>query len=399
MRGWLWIGLAVASLVPALALRLSDTTLGSVSSVLIFGLGIVGGAFLLSWASEVAELDIPRSLSISLLAIIAVLPEYAIDVYLAWSAADIPENVQLATANMTGANRLLIGIGWSLVVVLFWFRTRQKTVELASSHSTSLVILALATGYSFSIFIKGFLHVADTVVLGSLFVLYIWMSFKGKVVEPELVGPSALIGTLTPLKRRLVTAGLFLYAAVAILLSAEPFVEGLKGTGKSLDLSEFLLIQWIAPLASETPEILLAAIFVIRGRASDGLGILVSSKVNQWTLLVATLPAAYSISTGSLDGLPLDSRQTTEMLVTSAQSLFAVAILLDFRLSLKEAIVLFTLFISQLFFGLQEARLAFGAFYLFLSFILFVTHRDRLIAVPRLLYAAINPAKSEADSG
>ena len=141
MRGWLWIGLAAASMVPALVLRFSDTSMGSVSSALIFGLGIVGGAFLLSWASEVAELDIPRSLSISLLAIIAVLPEYAIDVYLAWSAADIPGNVNLATANMTGANRLLIGIGWSLVVILFWVRTRQKTLELASSHSTSLVVL------------------------------------------------------------------------------------------------------------------------------------------------------------------------------------------------------------------------------------------------------------------
>ena len=398
MRGWLWIGLAAASMVPALVLRFSDTSLGSVSSALIYGLGIVGGAFLLSWASEVAELDIPRSLAISLLAIIAVLPEYAIDVYLAWSAADVPENVNLATANMTGANRLLIGIGWSLVVILFWARTRQKTLELASSHSTSLVVLTLATVYSFSIVIKGFLHVADTVVLGLLFCLYIWMNFKGKVEEPELVGPSALIGALTRAKRRSVTVALFLYAAAGIVLSAEPFVEGLKGTGESLGLSEFLLIQWIAPLASEAPEILLAAIFVIRGRPSDGLGILVSSKVNQWTLLVATLPAAYSISTGSLDGLPLDSRQMTEMLVTSAQSLFAVAILLDFRLSLREAVVLLTLFISQLFFGLQEARLAFGALYLFLSLVLMATHRDRIAAVPRLLHASLNPGKSDSDT-
>ncbi len=399
MRGWLWIGLAAGCIVPALALRFSGTHLDSISTALIFGLGIVGGAFLLSWASEVAELDIPRSLAISLLAIIAVLPEYAIDVYLAWSAATIPENVSLATANMTGANRLLIGIGWSLVVILFWARTRQKTVELSSSHSTSLAILALATVYSFTIIIKGYLHIADSVILGLLFCLYIWMNFKGKVEEPELVGPSALIGALTTAKRRSITVIMFLYAAAGILLSAEPFVEGLKGTGESLGLSEFLLIQWIAPLASEAPEILLAAIFVVRGRQSDGLGILVSSKVNQWTLLVATLPAAYSISTGSLNGLPLDARQTTEVLLTSAQSLFAVAILLDFRLSVREAVVLLVLFTSQLFFGLQEARLAFSGLYLFLAFILMATHRDRIAAVPRLLVASLNPGKSGGDAG
>ncbi|MFQ5934668.1 MAG: sodium:calcium antiporter, partial [Dehalococcoidia bacterium] len=295
MRGWLWIGIAAAAVVPGLVSRFTDVSLNSGSAAVIYGLAIVSGAFLLSWASEVAELDIPRSLSISLLAIVAVLPEYAIDVYLAWTAADVPENVHLATANMTGANRLLIGIGWSLVVFLFWLQTRQKTLAISQSNSAAIVILALATAYSFTIIIKGYLHIADTVVLGALFGLYMWMSFKGKVEAPMLVGPSALIGALPPLRRRTIAGLMFVYSAVAIVVSAEPFVEGLKDTGEALDLSEFLLIQWVAPLASEAPEILLAGIFVLRGRPSDGLGILVSSKVNQWTLLVGAIPIAFAL--------------------------------------------------------------------------------------------------------
>ncbi|MEE9199079.1 MAG: sodium:calcium antiporter, partial [Dehalococcoidia bacterium] len=116
-------------------IRFADVSLNAGLSALVFGLAVVGGAFLLSWVAEVAELDIPHSLAISVLAIIAVLPEYAIDVYLAWSAADGPENVHLATANMTGSNRLLIGIGWSFVVLLFWLRTRQRVLQVPRSHS------------------------------------------------------------------------------------------------------------------------------------------------------------------------------------------------------------------------------------------------------------------------
>ena len=52
----------------------------------VFGLGIVAGAFLLSWAAEVAELDVSASLAIAVLALIAILPEYAIEAVLAWDA-------------------------------------------------------------------------------------------------------------------------------------------------------------------------------------------------------------------------------------------------------------------------------------------------------------------------
>ena len=81
---------------------------------------------------------------------------------------------------------------------------------------------------------------------------------------------------------------------------------------------------------------------------------MISAKVSQWTLLVATLPAAFSISSGSLTSMPLDSRQATELFLTSAQSIFAVAILINFRISYKEAGLLFLLFTTQLFFGFRR---------------------------------------------
>ncbi len=66
---------------------------------------------MLSWAAEVAQHDIPQALALTILALIAVLPEYAVDMYFAFQAGRNPGSNygELALANMTGANRLLIG--------------------------------------------------------------------------------------------------------------------------------------------------------------------------------------------------------------------------------------------------------------------------------------------------
>ena len=45
-----------------------------------------------------------------------------------------------------------------------------------------------------------------------------------------------------------------MFAAVVILLSAEHFAEALVATGQEFNISEFLLIQWLAPLASRHPS-------------------------------------------------------------------------------------------------------------------------------------------------
>ena len=102
----------------------------------------MGAAFILSWAAEVAQLDISAGLAIAVLALIAVLPEYAVDFVFAWQGGNAFEATGpaclpppgggtespcwLALANMTGANRLLIGIGWSMVVFIAWYRIRRR---------------------------------------------------------------------------------------------------------------------------------------------------------------------------------------------------------------------------------------------------------------------------------
>jgi Ca2+/Na+ antiporter len=71
-------------------------------------------------------------------------------------------------------------------------------------------------------------------------------------------------------------------------------------TGQKLGIDEFLLVQWLAPLASETPEFLVAVLLALRGKATAALALLLAAKVNQWTLLVGSLALAYSAGAGQL---------------------------------------------------------------------------------------------------
>jgi len=331
-------------------------------------MAILGAAFLLSWAAELAQHDIPQALALAGLALIAVLPEYAVDMYFAWTAARNPSYIPYAAANMTGANRLLIGLGWPVVAWAYWWKTRQRSVPLEKHQALEILVLLVVTLYCFLIPIKGTLSLIDTAILLSCFAGYLRAAARSGHAEPSLEeGPIQRIGELPPIWRRAVTGFFFLAAGYAIWISAEPFAEGLVQGGRTWGIEEFLLVQWLAPLASESPEFLVALIFATRRKPAVGLGALVSSKVNQWTLLVGMLPLAYSLSLGHPGVMHLDGRQIEEILLTAAQSLFALVILVNFEFSLQESLILAVLFVSQLFFPQPAVRYAYCVAYLLLA--------------------------------
>jgi cation:H+ antiporter len=350
------------------------------------GVAIVGAAFLLSWAVELAERDIPQSLAILVLALISVLPEYAVDLHFAIRAASQPEYAHYAVANMTGANRLLIGLGWAAVVLLACWRDHTTHLVIPAHQRLEMRFLLLATLYSFLIPLNGEIDLFDAAVLLGIFFWYVARATKGHREETELVGPAAWIeAQVGNTLRRVIVTGLLGYSAYAIFVSAEPFAEGLVHLGTNYDIDEFLLVQWVAPLASESPEFVIALLFAWRHRGALGLGALISSKVNQWTLLVGALPIAYAIASGALVGLPLDARQTEELLLTSAQSLLATLLICDLDFSRVEAVVLAALFGVQLLFPDTEVRLAFSLLYLVLFVLLLVYAPERRYGFMRLL--------------
>jgi cation:H+ antiporter len=355
------------------------------------GLAIFGAAFILSWAAELAQLDIPQALALALLALIAVLPEYAVDMYFAWMAGKDPTYTAYATANMTGANRLLIGVGWAAVVLAFWLKTGQRTVTLDPTHKLEVLYLGLATLYSFVIPFKARLDLLDAVIFIGIFVFYMRRASQSAHVEPDLGGPTEMIAAWGAFSRRLVTVVFFLTSGYTIFIAAEPFAEGLLATGRTFGIEEFLLVQWLAPLASESPEFIIAILFALRANPAASLGTLISSKINQWTLLIGMLPVVYAISAGAISPMVMDDRQVEELLLTAAQSLFAVAILANLSFSLREAALLFVLFATQLFIPDPRFRYyyAFGYILLALGVILF--RRDSRLALGALFAKGPKP--------
>jgi cation:H+ antiporter len=395
---------------PGVVLRFAGIHLGPEAAALVFGAGVVASAFLLAWAAEAAQVDISGSLAIALLALIAVLPEYAVDLYFAFTAGHRPEFAQYAAANMTGSNRLLIGVGWPLVAfvaIAAWRRHHGRSpsdspedapgraVVLPEQSRIEVGFLAAASICAFVIPLTRRLAWYDSVVLLTLFAGYLWRIGREERGEPDLIGVAAEVGGLPRRPRRATITALFVAAAVIVVSAAEPFANGLVGTGAALGIDKFLLVQWLAPLASEAPELIVATLFALRLRGDDALGTLLSSKVNQWTLLVGSLPLAYLLGGGG-GALHLDARQTEEFLLTGAQAVLGIAVLAELSMSRSEAVALFALFALQFPFPSKGVRLGFSAVYLAMAAGILVVRRRQLPPTLRAMVRLIPEQVVEA---
>lgn len=394
------VAIAVAAALPGLVVRLAGLPLPPPLAMLAFGATIVAAGFLLSWGAE-GETHVSKGLVIAVLALVTVLPEYSVDIYLAYRAGANPgsEYTQFAVANMTGANRLLVGMIWPLLVLLYWWRSGRRAVVLSWGNAVEISFLALASLYSFVIVLKQRIDLLDLVVLLSLFAAYIWRASNLPQEEEEEppIGPAAVLPTLPKPVEHTVVAAMTLGAAAGILLVTEPFAEALIATGQTWGIDPFLLIQWLGPLASEAPIIVVTVLFALRQAATAGLASLVSDKINQWTLLVGMLPLAYSVGAGGAGALPLDARQREEMFLTAGQSVFGVALLLSRRLSWQRALALLVLFLSQLgidlIFRSDQAltiRVLTGMGWLYIALTVGVLFWERAAAVAALRVGVLN---------
>lgn len=368
--------------LPGLYLGITHAHIDPQTGALIFGVAIFAAAFILSWAAEAAQIDMSESLAVAILALVAVMPEYAVDFVFTWKAAHDPQQAHFALANMTGANRLLVGLGWPLVLFIFIMAKKKKKIILDKSQRVEIFYLAMATIYSFTIPLKGSLNLFDTLILVTLFGLYTKRIARMETVEPELVGPVKIIANLSTAQRRITTAFLFLFSGAVIFFVAEPFAMSLVGTGAAWGVDEFFLVQWLAPLASESPEFIVAATWASRGHAGSAMKALISSKVNQWTLLVGTIPLVYAISGQSfapflLDVLDDSNTQSHELYLTAAQSLFGVAVLVNLKFDRLNGLLLLVLFLLQLI--ISEIRMEVAAIYIVLAIIYHILHRKDLL--------------------
>jgi cation:H+ antiporter len=371
----------------------TGTEFGDFGTVAVSGVAVLGASFLLAWGAETAEKDVPRAFAIAVLAVLAVAPEYAVDALYAWGAgsggataeacrgiatpahgaaaegaaaasplAEACQDANLAVANMTGANRILIGLGWAGIALLTVWQAR-RTADPAVEHregwlatavtldrdiATEITFLFAATLWAFLVPLGGGIDILDMTVLVGLYVIYIGIIIRGDVDAGEQhIGVPAYLQQFPRPYRVVTVISLFVYSGFLIFIAVEPFAHGLENIGEAIGVPSFFMIQWIAPLASESPELIVVSVLVYKARSTAGFNALISSKLNQWTLLIGTLVVVYSIALGQYGTLPFDQIQSGEIWITAAQSFFALALLVNFSISVREAIVLFVLFISQ----------------------------------------------------
>src|SRR6201990_584387 len=181
-------GLITATFIPpAVVVRVVGLHPDPVAALLIFGAAVVAASFLLAWAAEAAQIDVSGGLAIAVLALIAVLPEYACALYYAYVSGHNADYTQYAAANMTGSNRLLMGLGWPVVVLVSIVVARRsgsgKTTGLALEPSDRLELgfLLIAGVIAFAIPVGGEIHLGLGLALLAWFAFYLYKLSHGDV--------------------------------------------------------------------------------------------------------------------------------------------------------------------------------------------------------------------------
>ena len=314
---------------------------------------ILAAAMLIAWAAESAQFFMAQGVALAILAWLQTLPEFAVEAVLAWK-----QQVPLLMANLTGALRLLTGLGWPMVyATAAWFHRRNTgrplgAIALAEEHSVEVIGLFAAMLYSPVIFFKDSLNLADAAILIAIYCGYLVLLSRMPPLDSETVEdldrvPRAIVKASRGVRISAITL-LFVGGGLLIYFTAEPFLASLLAVSAAIGVPNFVFVQWVAPFVSEFPE-KVSAFYWARtvDRASTALMNMVSSNINQWTLLAAMLPIVFSISRGTPSAIPLDSQQELELLMTLGQSLLAGLFLLDMRLTWFEASGLFVLWLVQ----------------------------------------------------
>ncbi len=338
---------------------------GRPATILWAGPSILIAAMLVAWAAESAQFFMAQGFALAILACLQTLPEFAVEAVLAWH-----RQLPYLFANLTGALRLLTGLGWPMIyfAAAWVYRKREgkpmRRFVLEGEHSAQVVSLMPALAYACVIYGKRTLGLADAVVLIVIYGAYLALLSKLPPQEEEGIDeleriPRAIV--LSPRFRRIALIGaLFLAGGLLIYISAEPFLASLFALSALVGLPGFVFIQWVAPFLSEFPEGV-STFYWARTvhRAPMALMNLVSSNINQWTLLAALLPVVLSLSVGGAASIPLDNEQEIELLMTIGQQLVGLLFLMNMELAWWEAAGLFGLWFVQFALSAIPAGVAF----------------------------------------
>ena len=186
-------------------------------------------------------------------------------------------------------------------------------------------------------------------VLILLYAAYLLILSRMPPEDPETIEDlEAIPRKIVTSPRRLriaIISGLFLFGGILIYVAAEPFLASLLALSVAVGIPAFVFIQWVAPVVSEFPE-MASTFYWARSvdRAPMALMNMVSSNINQWTLLTAMLPIVLSFSVGSVTPIVFDPEQRVELVLTLGQAVVGMIFLMNMELAWYEAAIMFVFF-------------------------------------------------------
>ena len=323
---------------------------------------ILASAFLVAWGAEAAQFLISQGAALAILAWLQTLPEFAVEAVIAWEAGRDPERAHLAIANLTGAIRLLLGLGWPMIYFVFAAAGRKTAaqrlpaIRLEREHAVEIVGLVPPLVYFVFILWKRSIGWIDALVLLGLYVAYLWVLFRSPphAVEnlPDAPAVSRWAYRQPGWRRPAAIGALFGAGGVLLYVTAHPFLESMLAVAGAFGVSQFVLVQWVAPFLSEFPEKVSAFYWARRvTHAPMALMNMVSSNVNQWTVLAAMIPLVYGYSSLRNHGVWLDfhfdDAQRLEILLTLLQTGLGVMLLAKMEFDWLDASAIFVLWLAQ----------------------------------------------------
>lgn len=323
---------------------------------------ILLSAFLVAWGAEAAQFLMSQGLALAILAWLQTLPEFAVEAVIAWEAGGDPERAHLAIANLTGAIRLLLGLGWPAIYFVFVVagrrtgKRRWPSIKLEHEHAVEVVGLVPPLLYFLVILWKQWIGWIDAVVLIALYGIYLWVLMRNPPKQEEELSDAPPVSRWAYNQRgwrqKAAIGGLFVLGGALLYLTAHPFLESMLAVAGLLGIGQFFLVQWLAPFLSEFPEFVSTINWARRvTRAPMALMNIVSSNINQWTILAAMIPLVYGFSHlhhhGTWSDFHFDAPQRIEIVLTLLQTLLGVLLLANMEFDWLDASALLVLWLVQ----------------------------------------------------
>jgi cation:H+ antiporter len=315
-------------------------------------------SFIVGWGAEAAQFLVSQGLALAALAWLQTLPEFAVEAVIAWHR-DVP----LMTANFTGSLRLLTGVAWPMIFLVSWVAERrrrpvrfvQHTVALDPAHSVGVISLLPPIAWFFLVWAKGTLNLVDSVVLLAFYAFYLVGLRKIPPEDAESIDdlpriPRWTLALPSPWNGFAVL-GLFALGGAILWFVTPRFLDSMLALATMMGVSTFVFVQWVSPFLSEFPEKVTAFAWARKpGKADMALMNMVSSNINQWTVLAAMIPMVYALSLGHPQAIAFDEHQRAEILLTLAQGTLGFLLLVNLEFNWLEAFGLFTLWFVQFVF-------------------------------------------------